>query len=214
MNTPESHTRSLTAHIKGGIGGGFIFIVIEVLLAIQLTATAERAGLSSVVRMDVLFLAIFLIMAGGSYLAGRLLGLSIKAYLRPYLNEQGLLANTPATKWTLRSVTWLPLGVFGLASFAQMACERVHVVVVPVVLSQVRDCYVFTNSIQSLLHGCCVGLLLTVFWEVRSLEKQCGYRVQIQTPTTTGWSGVNVAVVMGLIFVIAYGFYKTFTLGR
>jgi hypothetical protein len=164
--------------------------------------------------MDVLFLAIFLIMAGGSYLAGRLLGSSIKAYLCPYLDEQGLLANNRATKWTLRSVTWLPLGVFGLAPFAQMACERVHVVGAPTVLSQVRDCYVFTNSLQSLLLGCCVGLLLTVLGEVRSLEKQCGYRVQIQTPTTTGWSGVNVALGIGLIFVIAYGFYKIFTLGR
>ena len=164
--------------------------------------------------MDLLSLITFLAMIGVSFLFGMLGVPRMRAYLQSHLDNYGGLPQTKVLTWVERITTNFILGVFGLGWLTQNGCEQFHAPNSPRVLPQIRDCYLLTSSMQSVLIGCYVGLLLALYWMVWRLEKERGVRIYLQKPIIEGWRVLNLVMAIGFAVFLMYIFYKIFTLGR
>ena len=210
-------TRLVTTSLITAIVISIVLIAFVLLPAIPLSSSAEQAGLLDSIRMDILFLAIFLTMIGASFILGLLFVSKIKAYLRSHLNQQGCLTETSGVKWAGRIVTHFFLFVFGVQWLVGNICEAIPTANQSPSLQEVRDCYVVSISSFSVLIGCNIGFLGAVYWAVRTVEREGSYQIYLEKPapsTETRWTFEEIAIAMGIGGFLIYVFYKVFTLGR
>lgn len=210
----EPHTPYIRKNLVTHIVIGSVFATAVILSAIPMSSLGERAGLAGSVRMDLLFLSTFLAMVGVSFLFGMLGVPRMRMYLQSHLDDYGGLSQTKVLTWVERSATNFILGVFGLGWLIQNECEQFHVPNSTPVLPQIRDCYLLTGAMQSVLIGCYVGLLLALYWMVWRLEKERGVRIYLQKPIIEGWRLPHLVMAIGFAAFLMYVFYKIFTLGR
>ncbi|MBX3335592.1 MAG: hypothetical protein KF876_15795 [Nitrospira sp.] len=210
-------THLVTTSLITAIVIGIVLIAFVLLPAIPLSSSAEQVGLLGSIRMDILFLTIFLTMIGAAFVLGLLFDSKIKAYLRSHLNQQGCLTETSGIKWAERIVTYLFLLAFGAQWLIQNICGAIHGTNQPASPQEVRDCYMLSNSSLSVLIGCGIGLFGAMYWAVRTVEREGSYRIYLEKPvpsTETRWTFEEIAIAMGIGGFLLYVFYRVFTLGR
>jgi hypothetical protein len=200
--------KSLLAYCFSLLG----WTTFQIILALTLEPSAERAGMSAPVRIALPIAEAFFIATVVSLAVAKWTTSPVISSIRARIDSQGTLIDNRSSIFSDFGFNIFFGVLIGITILGQDICKWTDSSTISRSIEKTLECYLFTEISAAILAGLGVGFVLWIYLQVRQIEVAANTRLMVQRYRTRSWSFWIIAGGAGLTYIIIYAFYKIFTL--
>lgn len=186
----------------------------QIILALTLEPSAERAGMPAPVRIALPIAEAFFIATVASLAVAKWTTSPVISSIRARIDNQGALSDNRSSIFSDFGFNIFFGVLIGITILGQDICKWTDSSTISRSIEKTLECYLFTEISAAILAGLGVGFVLWIYLQVRQIEATVNSKIMVQRYRTRSWSFWIIAGGAGLTYIIIYAFYKIFTLGH